>query len=164
MPLRAFDDAKAPFCAGSKPRCYAWGQARIPLSMVNSTIVAGATALLTLGLSAAAGYAFARFRFRGRRALFLLFLMLLIVPAPVNRAVWVAIASSCAVPTLQRRDRGMAARNGWTLNGQVYLMPFGNNYTRPHPPVVIRTHSGLWCKSTVYGLNGLRPTSGVHLN
>ena len=52
--------------------------------MVNSAIVAGATALLTLVLSAAAGYTFARFRFRGRRALFLLFVVLLIVPAPVS--------------------------------------------------------------------------------
>ena len=63
---------------------YAWGQAHIPLFVVNSAIVAGATALLTLVLSAAAGYAFARFRFRGRRALFLLFVVLLIVPAPVS--------------------------------------------------------------------------------
>jgi raffinose/stachyose/melibiose transport system permease protein len=63
---------------------YAWTQAHIPLFMVNSTIVAGATALLTLVLSAAAGYAFARFRFPGRRALFLPFVMLLIVPAPVS--------------------------------------------------------------------------------
>jgi raffinose/stachyose/melibiose transport system permease protein len=52
--------------------------------VVNSAIVAGATALLTLVLSAAAGYTFARFRFRGRRALFLLFVVLLIVPAPVS--------------------------------------------------------------------------------
>src|SRR5271166_4616228 len=63
---------------------YAWGQAHIPLFMVNSTIVAGATALLTLALSATAGYTFARFRFRGRRALFLLFVVLLIVPVPVS--------------------------------------------------------------------------------
>ena len=63
---------------------YAWGQAHIPLFVVNSAIVAGATALLTLVLSAAAGYTFARFRFRGRRALFLLFVVLLIVPAPVS--------------------------------------------------------------------------------
>jgi raffinose/stachyose/melibiose transport system permease protein len=63
---------------------YAWGQAHIPLFMLNSTIVAGATALFTLVLSAAAGYAFARFRFRGGHALFMLFVVLLIVPAPVS--------------------------------------------------------------------------------
>jgi ABC-type glycerol-3-phosphate transport system permease component len=63
---------------------YAWGQAHIPLFMLNSTIVAGATALFTLGLSAAAGYAFARFRFRGGHVLFVLFVVLLIVPAPVS--------------------------------------------------------------------------------
>ena len=63
---------------------YAWGQAHIPLFMLNSTIVAGATALFTLVLSAAAGYAFARFRFRGGHVLFILFVVLLIVPAPVS--------------------------------------------------------------------------------
>ena len=63
---------------------YAWNQARIPLFMVNSTVVAMATALLTLVVSAGAGYAFARFRFRGGRLLFVLFVALLIVPAPVS--------------------------------------------------------------------------------
>ena len=63
---------------------YAWGQAHIPLFMLNSTIVAGVTALLTLVLSATAGYAFARFRFRGGHVLFMLFVVLLIVPAPVS--------------------------------------------------------------------------------
>ncbi|MBV9391228.1 MAG: carbohydrate ABC transporter permease [Verrucomicrobia bacterium] len=63
---------------------YAWGEAHIPLFMLNSTIVAGATTLFTLALSATAGYAFSRFRFRGGRALFFMFVVLLIVPAPVS--------------------------------------------------------------------------------
>jgi len=99
---------------------YAWSQARIPLFMLNSTIVAGATTLFTVVLSAAAGYAFARFRFRGERLLFLLFVALLIVPAPVSIIPLYVIVSN-----LHLMDTYFALILPYTAGGlpfSVYLM------------------------------------------
>ena len=55
-------------------------QAGIFVYILNTTIVAGLTVLLTLVISTLGGYAFARFRFPGRNALFLLTLAILMVP------------------------------------------------------------------------------------
>jgi raffinose/stachyose/melibiose transport system permease protein len=63
---------------------YAWNVAHIPRFMLNSTIVAGGTILLTLTVSSTAAYAFSNFRFAANRPLFVMFVLLLIVPAPVG--------------------------------------------------------------------------------
>src|SRR5206468_4221296 len=56
----------------------------IARSLVNSTIVAVGSTLLSLVINGLAGYAFAKLRFRGRDRTFRLLLIALVVPAQVG--------------------------------------------------------------------------------
>jgi raffinose/stachyose/melibiose transport system permease protein len=62
----------------------AWTLGNIGQSLVNSTIVAGGTIVLTLVCASLAAYAFSAFTFRGGRFLYTMFAILLIIPAPVS--------------------------------------------------------------------------------